>query len=598
MKRHWYWFVSALVLLVVWCAPLPIRVDIGRFDSAVVSDFYPVEYGAATSFRWSQPQATLHLSGVGSGPATLQLMLSAAVQQPVGVTVAGSSAQLMVEPGFRLVDIPINIPVTSSGQVDVRIATSAPYNDGRRTLGIAIDDVHIIPNGRHLPPLPGWLLSVAVVFLGTIVTRTRRVAPALRCTAMTLLVFGLLLLRRGDGQSMLTVAALAGLLSLAVGYAQWWSPRRRVYMTVLVSVWVLMMVWWYGAPVWQPLWQTAVLSGSVALFRLRRYMWHEVRPYRHWVAMVLLALIASQGWQLALGAAIVVCVWMRGPSADPARNRASALVFGAYSIVPTIDAWLSGRGIRRSAAHEQSRSVGLDYLRGLVVLFVLLAHTPTVAVYGNEWVVTIVHWLVKFAVEAFFVLSGWLIGDLIITDLHTWKEPRAFALFLHRRWARTLPIYWLVLALVVLAGWSGATIQSMQAYVVFVQNIWQIHPPDFLVAWSLCIEEWFYPIAALLLSIIALRQRPERALLLTLILLIGVHYYPVRQTIRGLFGVVGSSLVQDVIVTVLFYAGSFWLASRWHRELEQPMMRLRLAVETHKTRCREATGLIGADRWN
>jgi peptidoglycan/LPS O-acetylase OafA/YrhL len=53
-------------------------------------------------------------------------------------------------------------------------------------------------------------------------------------------------------------------------------------------------------------------------------------------------------------------------------------------------------------------------------------------------------------------------------------------------------------------------------------------------------------------------------------------HYPVRQTILGLFGVVGSSLVQDVIVTVLFYAGSFWLASRWHRELEQPMMRLRL----------------------
>jgi peptidoglycan/LPS O-acetylase OafA/YrhL len=293
---------------------------------------------------------------------------------------------------------------------------------------------------------------------------------------------------------------------------------------------------------------------------------------------------------------------------------------------------------------------------------------------------------------------------LIITDLHTWKEPRALALFLHRRWARTLPIYWIVLALVVLAGWSGATIQSMQAYVVFVQNIWQIHPPYFLVAWSLSIEEWFYLIAAFLLSILALWQRPERALLLTLILLIGVPFalrswlslttdwswndairqyvplrldaiaggvalvwawrrwsfvaraarvwvagavflavsyivavqllqpmwadtpwvrvsiipvmslcimglfpflaglqrptpsvverglrwisvlsyplyllhYPVRQTVLGLFGAVGTNMLRDVVVTVLFYAGSFWLAQRWHRELEQPMMRLRL----------------------
>ena len=415
-------------------------------------------------------------------------------------------------------------------------------------------------------------------------------------------------------------------------------------------------------------------------------------------------MIALQGWQLALCAGAAGLIWYCGRRVDPTGNRRSAVLYAAYSIVPTVDAWLQGRGISRGTVTVQSRSVGLDYLRGLVVLFVLLAHTPTVAVYGNEWVVTIVHWLVKFAVEAFFILSGWLIGDLVIAHLDEWAHPRALALFLHRRWARTLPIYWLVLALVVLAGWSGATLSTMWSYLIFVQNLWQIHPPYFLVAWSLSIEEWFYFIAALALSVTALWLRPRQALLVSLALLIAVPFavrcwlswttdmsckdaipqyvplrldaiasgvalvwawrrwsvvqryaglwvglavvltmvyitavqrwqpdwehapwvrisiipvmslgimglfpflaavqrpaptrmertiqwisilsyplyllhYPVRQTVQGLVGTVGSSLWGDIIVTVIFYAGSFWLALQWHRELEQPMMRLRL----------------------
>jgi hypothetical protein len=38
----------------------------------------------------------------------------------------------------------------------------------------------------------------------------------------------------------------------------------------------------------------------------------------------------------------------------------------------------------------------------------------------------------------------------------------------------------------------------------------------------------------------------------------------------------------DIVVTVGFYVGSFWLALQWHRELEQPMMRLRLRQCIHK----------------
>ena len=52
-------------------------------------------------------------------------------------------------------------------------------------------------------------------------------------------------------------------------------------------------------------------------------------------------------------------------------------------------------------------------------------------------------------------------------------------------------------------------------------------------------------------------------------------HYPVRQTVLGLAGPVRNNVVIDIVVTLAFFVGSFWLAASWHRELEQPIMRLR-----------------------
>ena len=703
MKRYWFWVVSLLCLVCVWGAPVPARVDIGRFDSAVVAGFYPVEYGAGTSFRWTMPQASLHLAGINGGTATLQLNASARSPLTVEILMDGTVVPLVIQPGFARYDVPLTLPYALSGERTVVLHVANPDNDGRRDLGIALDDVRIIPAGWNWPPLGMVLLSLAAIWLLSLLTRDSGVRLPWRVVAATGAVAVGILARRGDAPAILTVTALAGALIAAVIHAQWATLRRRRLLAICTVAIVASLLVWRGALVWQPLWQSSLLIGSVAFFRLRRMLWRVLRPYRQWLAVFLLVMIASQSWQLAIGAIVMGIIVYFGHTADPCRTRGWAVLWAAYSIVPTVDAWLCGRGIRRGTAQALSRSVGLDYLRGLVVLFVLLAHTPTLAVYGNEWVVTIVHWLVKFAVEAFFVLSGWLIGDLIVTELATWTQPRALALFLHRRWARTLPIYWLVLALVVLAGWSGATLTTIGTYLVFVQNFWSIHPPYFLVAWSLSIEEWFYMLAAIVLSITAIWVRPQRALLGTLVLLIGVPlvlrswlsvstdwswtdairqfvplrldaiasgvalvwawrrwpfvarykwvwlggsvvlasgfiaavqifqpnwehtpwvrvsiipvmsvgilglfpflaalqrpqpgsierwlrwismlsyplyllHYPIRQTVVGLTGVVGANVVIDVLVTVVFYVGSFWLALCWNRELEQPIMRLR-----------------------
>ena len=703
MTRHWVWVVSLFCLAVAWAAPLQARVDIGRFDSAVVSGFYPVEYGAGTSFRWSQPQAQLQLNGFSGGAATLTLMASASSPTTMYVSVGKSVTKVTVTPGFARYLLPVTLPYSVTGTLDVVLTVPQPASDGRRVLGVAVDDITLTPGGGYWPALPMLALSLYVVWMLSLLLRRTRVDVHVRALLSVLLVTAIVLARRGDAPAILLSGALIGTLVLAFLYAGWTRPSRRTVLVILaigLSGWLLTQ---HGASAWYPLWQACVLVGSAALLRLRRFWWRALRPQRRIVAALVLLFLATQASVLLVSALIVAVVWLLGRTADPARSRGWAVVAAAYSIVPTIDAWLCGRGIRRGVTLDHHRSVGLDYLRGLVVLFVLLAHTPTVMEYGNTWVVTLVHWLVKFAVEAFFVLSGWLIGDLVVAALSSWGQPRALWLFLHRRWARTLPLYWLVLAMVALAGWNGATVANLGSYVVFIQNMWQVHPPFFLVAWSLSIEEWFYLIAAVLLSMAAFWLRPQRALAVTLGVLIVVPFvvrtwlslttdwswndelrqfvplrldaiangmalvwawrtwpmvsryawvwlggaclmvvayitavqfiqpqweqapwvrasiipvmslgimalfpflagvqqsskwriaqalqwlsllsyplyllhYPVRQTVLELAGPVRNNVVIDIVVTIIFFVGSFWLAALWHRELEQPIMRLR-----------------------
>lgn len=108
-------------------------------------------------------------------------------------------------------------------------------------------------------------------------------------------------------------------------------------------------------------------------------------------------------------------------------------------------------------------------------------------------------------VTAFFVLSGFLIGRMLIRSLEAAPTLRTLMAFLMLRWLRTLPAYFGALALIGLAwtvlvrqplpaGWSG--------FLWFGQNLAWPHPGVFGEAWSLSVEEWFYltaPAAILLL---------------------------------------------------------------------------------------------------
>lgn len=171
--------------------------------------------------------------------------------------------------------------------------------------------------------------------------------------------------------------------------------------------------------------------------------------------------------------------------------------------------------------HE--RLPGPDIVRAIAIVLVVLAHTSGMWRTGHE-PVTLQHiadvllprtatpsakdsialmprgrtWVpAVIGVELFFVLSGYLIGGILIREI---AQNGRFSLaqlrrFLVRRWLRTLPAYWLVITLLIpvwMLVLKKKLTWSVLLYFVFLQNITTPHPGFFSVAWSLSVEEWFY----------------------------------------------------------------------------------------------------------
>lgn len=144
-----------------------------------------------------------------------------------------------------------------------------------------------------------------------------------------------------------------------------------------------------------------------------------------------------------------------------------------------------------------ARVAGLDTLRALAIVFVLAYHhqvfvsrRPDLGWFSN------VGWV---GVDLFFVLSGYLIGSQILAPLQR-GEGLSLPRFYARRLLRTLPAYWVVLALYFSfpAQMGGREPPALWRFLTFTQNI-QLPPGTaFSHAWSLCIEEQFYLVLPLL----------------------------------------------------------------------------------------------------
>lgn len=154
------------------------------------------------------------------------------------------------------------------------------------------------------------------------------------------------------------------------------------------------------------------------------------------------------------------------------------------------------------------RIFGLDVIRAIAILLVLFSHS-TFLLFPNKESTLLngIRFFGTIGVDLFFVLSGFLIGGIILKQLKQEKTKfKHFSYFWIRRWFRTLPNYFLVLVLNVMVFYvlHDKTISEIGSYFIFFQNFSQPHPDFFTEAWSLSIEEVAYVVGPFLLYFLLL----------------------------------------------------------------------------------------------
>lgn len=170
------------------------------------------------------------------------------------------------------------------------------------------------------------------------------------------------------------------------------------------------------------------------------------------------------------------------------------------------------------------RNYGLDVMRAVAIGLVMLSHSiylPALLALPDPLRFQVAYQGGYFGVELFFVLSGFLIGKILLRTYDHDAKPglRGITRFWVRRWWRTLPNYYLflILNITLFSSWFGAH-PWHAGYFLFLQNLaW---PPGALMpeSWSLAVEEWFYFTAPLVMSVAcALMTSRRRALLATLL---------------------------------------------------------------------------------
>ena len=142
-----------------------------------------------------------------------------------------------------------------------------------------------------------------------------------------------------------------------------------------------------------------------------------------------------------------------------------------------------------------TRVYGLDVFRAVAILFVVIGHGKFMigqALPGFPYIKLI------DGVELFFVLSGFLIGTILI-KIYTKEGSLSVPQITHfwkRRWLRTLPNYYLVLLLNVIFVYAGITYGDPDKFnwkfLFFLQNFNTYFIDFFWESWSLTVEEWFY----------------------------------------------------------------------------------------------------------
>ena len=140
------------------------------------------------------------------------------------------------------------------------------------------------------------------------------------------------------------------------------------------------------------------------------------------------------------------------------------------------------------------RVFGLDLMRTIAITLVVVGHAAWLFPGLPATISMLASLAAFFGVEIFFVLSGFLIGRIMLREFIREDFGRASVKnFLMRRWLRTLPAYLVILLLNIwLATWLNQDMGAVWTYFFMLQNFAWPMPPFFPESWSLSVEEFAY----------------------------------------------------------------------------------------------------------
>lgn len=173
----------------------------------------------------------------------------------------------------------------------------------------------------------------------------------------------------------------------------------------------------------------------------------------------------------------------------------------------------------------KTRIFGYDLIRTAAILLVMLGHVLGY-VYQGTFSFFYAFLAGFLGVELFFVLSGVLIGGLLIRVFRSGPVLQNLKTFVFRRWLRTLPLYFAVLPVYAVGNYLLDPVKNADVplwkYFFFIQNFFAVQPTFFGVSWSLSVEEWFYLLFPFLLLLV---KKGQPSLSLKFLFLTGISVF-------------------------------------------------------------------------